>query len=361
VVGPGTPAAVSTAIVGPGRPVIDPHTGTVVIASRNILMPTVAGRRRTPGTHRGFLLVGMASVILYRAFNPRAGQRPCSIHRAVLAAAALLAISVAEEVEAWAAAANGGMTVETVDVNAKITETDPSSEMSEAESESDYTTATASGTGSEINVIESTFLELAGQHPRRYGHDPHRRSEISGMREMYYRWESMQSEPEGDLGMDRFLRVPPTQTPCLRRLPTAADLVAVEVEASDAAGGIGTREAAGIGGPFTTTGIVTHEVGRRRADGDGNRMNGIVEIPGTRIPPGTCETSARLGIGKTGSGSLFARSRTGYRTSLRLQRMSRPRLSPPPRPRLARSRAASRHRRKFSRSPGSPHRPVRGR
>jgi len=183
VVGLGTPAAVSTAIVGLGRLVIDPHTGTVAIASHNTLMPTVAAPRRTPGTHRGFHLVGMASAILYRAFNPHAGQRPCLTRRAALAAAGLLAISVVVEVEARAAAANGGMTVEMADVIAKITETDLPSEMSEAESENDSTTATASGTGNEINVIESTFLGPVGQHPHRYGHDPHRRSETLEMRE----------------------------------------------------------------------------------------------------------------------------------------------------------------------------------
>jgi hypothetical protein len=59
------------------------------------------------------------------------------------------------------------------------------------------------------------------------------------------------------------------------------------------AGGIGTREVAETGATFTMTETGTHEVGRRKAGGDGNRMIGIVEIAGTRTWPGTFVMTAK--------------------------------------------------------------------
>ena len=100
--------------------------------------------------------------------------------------------------------------------------------------------------------------------------------------------------------MARFLPAPPTRIPCLLRRPSAADSAAA-VEESAEAEGIGTREAAGTGGTSTTIAIGTHEVGRRKADGDGNRMTGIAETAGTPTLQGTFETTARSGIGKRGT------------------------------------------------------------
>lgn len=171
-------------------------------------------------------------------------------------------------------------------------------------------------------------------------------------------WGLTPSAPGEDRGMGRFPPAPRIQTPCLLRRRIAVDL-AVEVGVAGEAEGIGIRGPEGeTAAAFMTIEIVTHAVDRRRVDGGGNRMSGIAGTFDTLTRPGIFEMIVKYGKGKQESERLSARSRTGCHTNLRLQRMSHPRPSPPPRPLLDRFRAASRPRRISSRSPGSPRQPV---
>jgi hypothetical protein len=62
--GPGTRAAVSTAIVGPGRLVTDRRTETEASAAHSLPMPTAAARRPMAGvTHPASNRAEMATVI----------------------------------------------------------------------------------------------------------------------------------------------------------------------------------------------------------------------------------------------------------------------------------------------------------
>jgi hypothetical protein len=288
-------------------------------------------------------------------------QKRCLIPQVALVAADSLEIFAAGEDEAEVVAANGATTHGMAAVTVRITETDPTSGTSEAASENEYTRGSARGSenGNETSVIESTSHHVAaGHHPHRYGHGLHRPEEISGIPETCL-WELTPSAQDAapEMGLSRLVR--PIRIPCLLRHPSVADLAAAEDEAEDEDEGIGTRGAAGTGEISTMTEIGTHEVGLRKADGDGNRMTGNVGTVGTRIRLGTFGMIARSGTGKIGSARLSARSWTGYHTSLRLQRMSRPRPWPPQLRPLARCRAVSRRQQKFNHLPGSPRRPAR--
>ena len=102
----------------------------------------------------------------------------------------------------------------------------------------------------------------------------------------------MRSARDGVQGMGRSPRALLIRIPCLLRRPSVAHFAALG-EGLAGAVGIGTREAAETGATFTMIETVTHEVGRRKADGDGNRMIGIVETAGTRTWPGTFAMTAK--------------------------------------------------------------------
>jgi hypothetical protein len=278
-------------------------------------------------------------------------QKHCLIPRAALAAADLLGIFVAGEDEAEDVAGNGATTHGMAAVTVRITETDPTSETSEAASGKECTRGSAreSGSGSETNAIASTSpLVGAGHRPHRYAHGPHRPEEILGIRETCL-WELTPSGQDVAREMGLSPRVHPIRIPCLLPRPSVADLAAAEVEEEDEDEGTGTRGVAGTGQTSTMTEIGTHEVGLRKADGDGNRMIGNVGTAGTRIRLGTFGMIARLGTGKTGNARSSARSWNGYPTNLRRQRMSRPRPWLPQLRLSARCRAVSRRRQKFNR------------
>ncbi len=237
-------------------------------------------------------------------------------------------------------AVNGATTAGRADATVKTIGTGLTSGTSEAASGNGCTTGSASGNGTgnrATRVIDQNFPAVAAPHLLRYVHGRHRPGGTSGTET--FPWESTPSERDGAQEMGRCPLALPTRIPCLRSRPSAAVLAAAQDEAWDEAEGTGTR-GAGTGGPSTTRETVTHEVGRRKADGDGIRKIGIVD---TRTRPGTPETTVKSGTGKTASATSSVRSRTGSRTNHRRPRTSRLHPSLHPLPLLARSRAARRH------------------